>query len=284
MRSLERTSAVTPPAAATGPAERGAPGPARDYRVPAVRRAFEILWFLARSSRPHRVSEIAAALEIGKGPCFAILKTLERSEAIVFDPEHKTYGLGAGMVRLGDAVLGRNPYLDVARPEMERLAKAIGLACFLSAPYDRRDFMIVAKAESRERVKITLDVGEHVPALGGSHGKALLAWQSPERVEELIARLGLPLHTPRSISSAEEFKRALQRTRKIGYAEGYGEFVLGVNSVAAPVFDRNGDVVLILKTLGPSEMLHRRRMAELGRLVRTAAETITAKIGGRYPG
>ena len=59
--------------------------------------------------------------------------------------------------------------------------------------------------------------------------------------------------------------------------------MIGVNSIAAPIFDRSGEVVLILKTLGTSKAFNRQRMAELGPLVRKTAEAITSKIGGRYP-
>jgi DNA-binding IclR family transcriptional regulator len=255
----------------------------REYRVPAVRRAFEILDLLARSTRALRVTDIASSLEIGKGPCFAILKTLERSEAVTFDSGQKTYRLGARLLRLGEAAGGRSPYIETARPAMERLAEEIGLACFLSAPYGAGDFVIIAKAESAAKVKVTLGLGEYFPALGGAQGKALLAWVPAERLDEVIARLGLPAHTPKSIRNVDEFKRALQRTRRIGYAESYGEYMIGVNSVAAPIFNRDGEVVLILKTLGASETLHARRMAEVGRLVRRTAEAVTEKIGGRYP-
>jgi DNA-binding IclR family transcriptional regulator len=254
-----------------------------EYKVPAVHRAFEILSLLSQSDRDLGVSEIASLAKIGKGPCFAILKTLERSEAVLFNAEQKTYRLGAGLVRLGDATLGKNASVEAARPEIERLAKKIGFACFLSAPYGSADFIIVAKSEISKNVKVTLDIGQYFPVLGGAQGGAFLAWQPPQRVDEAIARLGLPKHTAKSITNVELFKQRLKRTRRLGYAVSCGEYMIGVNSVAAPIFDRSGEVVLILKTLGTSEALNERKMAELGRLVRKTAETITLKIGGHYP-
>ena len=43
------------------------------------------------------------------------------------------------------------------------------------------------------------------------------------------------------------------------------------------------DVALILKTLGSTNQLPPRRMRELGKRIRRAAEAITAELGGRYP-
>jgi DNA-binding IclR family transcriptional regulator len=267
----------------TSTAKRRSANVKLEYQVPAVRRAFDILSLLSRSDRDLHVSEIASLMKISKGPCFSILKTLERSEAVLFDGGQKTYRLGAGLVRLGEAALGKNPNVEAARPEIENLARKIGLACLLSAPYGSNDFIIVAKAETSKNVKVTLDVGQYFPALGGAQGGALLAWQQPHRIDDAIVRLGLPKHTSKSITDIEEFKQRLKRARRIGYAESYGEYMIGVNSVAAPIFNHAGEVVLILKTLGTSEALNKRRMAELGKLVRKSAETITLKIGGRYP-
>lgn len=266
-----------------GPGSLAGAARRRTYRVPAVARAMEILALLARAPRALRVADISSSLGIGKGPCFAILKTLETSEAVVFDPGPKLYRLGAGVMKLGSAAVGGARHLEIARAEMERLAAQIRLACFLSGPYGPGDFVILAKAESSEKIKVTLDVGEHFPALGGGHGKALLAWQPPERAEELISRFGLPRHTSKSITDPEAYKRELQRTRRRGYAESYGEYMLGVDSVAAPIFDETGEVVLTLKTIGTSEQLSRARMRQVGRLVRGAAQTITARLGGQYP-
>ncbi len=266
---------------AAEPKLRSSPSPA--YRVPAVRRAFEILFLLKQTPQGMGVSEIARALGIGKGPCYAILKTLEALEVLVCENAGKRYRLGSAVVQLGNAVAGRQRYVEVARPWMERLAAVSGLGCFLSAPYGSDEFVIVAKAESAGKVKITLDVGEHFHALGGAHGKALLAWQPATVVDQAIRRLALPRYTPRSITDAAAFRRALDRTRRNGFAESYGEYMLGVNSAAAPVFNGTGDVVLILKIIGSANQLPPRRMRELGRRVRRAAELLSAELEGRYP-
>lgn len=252
------------------------------YRAPAVGRALQILFLLESNDDGMGVSDIARHLGIGKSPCFTILKTLEASEVVSFDRRRKLYRLGAALVRLGNAAFGRRQYIEVARLAMERVAADIDLACFLSAPYGSDEFIVVAKAESPEKVKITLNLGEHFHALGGAHGKALLAWRPREAVDHALRELGLPRYTSSSIADVEAFRRALERTRRLGYAESYGEYMLGVNSVAAPIFNASADVVLILKTIGSESQL-RRRMRDVGKLIHRAAEAVTIQLGGRYP-
>jgi DNA-binding IclR family transcriptional regulator len=254
------------------------------YRAPAVSRALQVLSLLERDGDGLGVSDIARHLQIGKGPCFAILKALEAGEMVVCDRKRKAYRLGAALVRLGTAAAGRQKYVEVARRAMERVAAEIGLACFLSAPYGSDEFVVVAKAESPEKVKITLDLGEHFHALGGAHGKALLAWQGREAVDRAIRELGLPRYTSSSITVPDQLRQALERTRRLGYAESYGEYMLGVNSVAAPIFNDRGEVLLILKTIGAESQLPPRKMREFGRRIRRGAEDVTAALGGQYPG
>jgi DNA-binding IclR family transcriptional regulator len=253
------------------------------YRAPAVDRAFQILSLLQTHGEGLGVSEIARKVGIGKGPCFGILKTLETAEAVVCERSRKLYRLGAALVRLGSAASGQHRYLEIARGEMARLAGEIQLTCFLVAPYGEDEVIAVARAEFAGGVTITVELGQHSHRLSAGNGKALLAWRPRAEADMVVRRLGLPRITPRSITDPHAFRRELERTRRNGYAEAHGEFVLGVNSVSAPIFNAAGEVVLLLKAIGAQSYLTPRRMRECGRRVRRAAELVTAELGGRYP-
>jgi DNA-binding IclR family transcriptional regulator len=257
--------------------------PEPTYRAPAVDRAFRILFLLQGRPDGLGVSEIARRVGIGKGPCFALLKTLEANEAVVCDRSRKRYHLGAALVRLGVAVSPHRQYLEVARREMERLSADLRLSCFVSAPYGVDRWISVAAVESTARVRTTIELGHCLPALSAANGKALLAWRPRAVAEETVRALGLPNTSPRAITDPVAFMRALERTRQIGYAESFGEFDVGVNVLAAPVFDAAGEVVMILKTIGSETELSVRRAPEIGRRLRRSAERITAAIGGTFP-
>jgi DNA-binding IclR family transcriptional regulator len=257
--------------------------PETTYRAPAVDRAFRILFLLRGRPDGLGVSEIARGIGIGKGPCFALLKTLEANEAVVCDRSRKVYHLGAALVRLGVAVSPHRQHLEVARREMERLALEVRLSCFVSVPYGLDRWISVAAAESTARVRTTIELGHCLPTLSAANGKALLAWRPRAAAEEMIRALGLPSTSPRAITDPAAFMRALERTRQIGYAESFGEFDVGVNVLAGPIFDASGEVVMILKTIGSETELPARRAPEVGRRLRRAVERITAAIGGTFP-
>jgi IclR family acetate operon transcriptional repressor len=248
-----------------------------------VDRAFQILSLLQAHDEGLGVSEIARKVGIGKGPCFGILKTLETVEAVVCERSRKLYRLGAALVRLGSAASGQPWFLELARSEMARIAQEIQLTCFLVAPYGEDEVIAVARSQFSSGVTITVELGQHAHRLSAGNGKALLAWRPRVEADIVVRRLGLPRLTPRSITDPHAFRRELERTRRLGYAETHGEFVLGVNGVSAPIFDATGDAVLILKAIGAQSQLTPRRMRECGRRIRRAAESVTAQLGGRWP-
>lgn len=69
------------------------------------------------------------------------------------------------------------------------------------------------------------------------------------------------------------------RTRERGYAATVEEFEDGLNSVAAAVRDRAGEVVASVSVSGPSYRLTPDRLDEVGRIVIAACEQISRKLG-----
>jgi IclR family acetate operon transcriptional repressor len=253
------------------------------YEAPAVARAVRILFVLQQQGEGLGVSEIARQAGIGKGPCFAILKTLQARDAVAFDPVRKRYHLGAALVRLAAAVVRRRAPLDAAHRDLERLALEVRLTCFVSVPYTSDQWILGAAAVSGTRVRTAIQIGLPIHALSGGNGKALMAWRPRAEVEQVVRTLGLQPYTRRTITEVPAFLRALERTRRLGYAEAFGEYEDGVNVLAAPIFDGAGEVVMILKVLGTESQLPPRRAPEVGCRLRRSAARITRAIGGSYP-
>jgi DNA-binding IclR family transcriptional regulator len=72
----------------------------------------------------------------------------------------------------------------------------------------------------------------------------LLAFR-PRWCESVLSR-PLEEHTERSVIDPLEVRRELDEIRQRGYAFEDGEHVEGIGSVAAPVFDDNGEAVAAL--------------------------------------
>ena len=93
----------------------------------------------------------------------------------------------------------------------------------------------------------------------------------------LLAAVDRPQFTPHTMTDLEELLRELAAIRSRGYALDREEDYFGVQCVAAPVFDGNGDCVASVSISYPAAPTE--RTDEFIRLVGDAAVRISANLG-----
>ena len=74
----------------------------------------------------------------------------------------------------------------------------------------------------------------------------------------------------------------LLASRQRGYAVSLGEYIEGFNTAALPIFDREGNIMLILGVSGIEMDFNRRKAEIVSALIETAA-SIHLIIDGRPP-
>lgn len=253
-------------------------------RVPAVQNALAILELLrVGRNEPQSLSAIARATGINTSTCFNILKTLESGNVVSFHANTKTYQLGLYLAELGLLVDEDRESRELAMDEARVISDSIGLGCFLMTLNDREAFVVLDKIDSRQPIRVTIDVGASFPATGAVAAKAWYAWEPPDVAEDMIGRYGLPGHTVHSITDAEIFRHELERVRERGYSTSVEEYYPGHNSVAAPVFGRDGRPKFLFVVVGTVHLLNGQEMARVGREITKAAERATERLGGKPP-
>jgi DNA-binding IclR family transcriptional regulator len=86
-------------------------------------------FFTANPGRAFTLSEISVALGINLAWLSSVLRSLTDGGYLVRHPRHKTYELGTVLIASGHATTQRHPVVDLARPEMRRLAEETGTGC-----------------------------------------------------------------------------------------------------------------------------------------------------------
>ena len=86
-------------------------------------------------------------------------------------------------------------------------------------------------------VNLDLSVGSRLPVACTALGRAILAFSDADEVEKLVNRIELVRHTPYTITDKTEFMAELARTRERGYAINTEELSLGLETLAAPIFN-----------------------------------------------
>ena len=253
-------------------------------RVPAVAHAIAILRYL-RDAPPDRATAagIARALGLNRSSAYNILRTLEADLFVTRNPASHQYELGPTLAELGSRS-SRTP-ADYAAHFLERVRATwpdLEYACIVAQPLPNDTFLVIDKLESRQPIKVTVEVGERFPATAAALGKAYLAWL-PQAVVERVLAGPLPAYTPTSITDPERFKEELARVRRLGYSESRREYYPGNNAVASPIFGPAGDVVLVACVLGFAEDLTDVDLPGCGARLRDITAEVTRAIGGLPP-
>jgi DNA-binding IclR family transcriptional regulator len=165
----------------------------------------------------------------------------------------------------------------LARPELEALALAIGEAAGLAVPEGFR-VHYVDQVDTPNPVSVRDWTGTRVPMHAVPSGLVLLAHLPAASLERFLAR-PLEAFTPATVIDPAILRERLRLVQHDGYAWVFGEFSVGINSVAAAVADEAGEVVAAVHLHGPSYRFPSAGGEErIGEEVVAAAARISARL------
>lgn len=230
------------------------------YEVPSVALAARILKLLSRYKyRDCTLTEIAERLSVSKTTCLRVLRTLEREDFVRFSAETKRCSLGPYLIPLGNRAAELNQRIASAMAELRVVAEKTGLTSVLVQRLRDDRLIYIASAEPPDvRVRITVSVGQQFPITGGAFGKCFLAYDEESEWRRWTAG-GLKAFTPNTIVDPERFEKSLREVRRKGYAVTHAELTPGISAVAVPIFNRAGQVELVMACLAVTSQLNEER-------------------------
>lgn len=248
----------------------------KGQRIQSVRRAAAILRAFGEGAPELGVGELSRRLALHKSTVSRLLSTLELEGLVERVLPGDKYRLGFEFARLAGQVPHFGDVRAVAQPFLRRLAAEAHETVHL-AVRDGDEVINVEQISGAHLVRDTDWVGRRTPFYCVANGKALLAFCS----EAEIGRLTAHLHkfTARTITDKKALRAELERVRRIGYAQARGEIEEGLNTVAAPIFDKSGQVVAAVSVSGPAYRLTPTRMRAMGAVVKAYAAQISHRLG-----
>ncbi len=145
---------------------------------------------------------------------------------------------------------------------------------------DGVDIVTVGVVEILDKLSYRTPIGHRSPAYSTALGKAMLAFQPLDRWDRLISMIDFVRHTENTITDPNQFREALLQIRRQGYARQDGELILGLGSIAAPIFDHGGEVTAAVNISGLStEILHEAKADTLISELLICARDISGKLG-----
>src|SRR5712671_4991271 len=181
-------------------------------RLSSVASAIRLLKAFSEDEVDIGISDLARRLGIAKSTVHRLAVTLVSEGLLEQDRNNGKYRLGVALFRLGALVRRRMDVSNEARPYLYDLREKINESVHL-AILDETEIMYVYNLEGTHALRMRSDIGVRKPAYCTAEGQAILAFQ-PNDVVDRVIEAGLEPRTPKTITSAEKFIKALGATRQ----------------------------------------------------------------------
>jgi DNA-binding IclR family transcriptional regulator len=243
-----------------------------------LERGLSILEFLTRSGSPRALSEIAGQVGGPKATVHRLLSTLLTRGYVTQDRRTALYSAGVRCFELGSLWARNLDLRSQAGPYLAQLNETTGEIVHL-AVYDHGEVVYVEKLESRHDVVPKSFVGRRCPATCVATGRALLAFQPAEEIDDVLSR-PLPAYTASSPTDPQEVRDLLSQVRARGWAENRGTYRDEVGGLAAPIRDHTGRVIAAVGVCLPLQRFGKSSVPALRDATVDTAVRISAALGG----
>ena len=249
-------------------------GRATDEAVKSLHKVVAILEAFSTSHRSMSLAELAAGTGFPRSTTHRLAASMRDLGLLDQDLQRDRYRLGIKLFELGNTALSNMDLHREARPSIDTLSKVSGHPANL-AVFDGRKAIVTHRVSADSGTQLTMI--EAAPVHCTSTGKAILAFQTTAKIDEIIAD-GLERFTDATITSGRKLKSELKAIRARGYSVDEGEHQPGVRCVGAPIRDRAGRVIAGLSVSGPSRRLPKDQVPHLAKIVMHHARLISAKL------
>ena len=247
-------------------------------QVRSIVRAFYMLEAISNADGEKLgIQDLAKATNLSKATAYRIASTLVGLDYIEKDENNK-YSLGLKLISLSAVVLNNLQLVEVAKSEIQDLAREIGLTTHLGT-VDGSDLLYLAKANSNNSIRTTSYVGQRSYLHSTSLGKVLCSNLPLSRVTQIMGEKGMPQFTPNTITRIEDYIVELEKVKAQGYAIDNEENEKFVRCVAAPIHDHIGRVTSAISVSGLIVHIPESKLPKVVEAVKARALRISRKLG-----
>jgi IclR family KDG regulon transcriptional repressor len=244
--------------------------------VHSVQLAIDVLEAVAFADDELGVTQIAERLNMTKGSVHRHLQTLVERGYLAQNSTTSRYAIGPKSRLLArhapDADL-----VHLAEGPMRQLRDALGHPVVLSE-MTPRGALVLNKLSGTAPIEIGVRPGSELPFHATAQGKVMLAF-APRPLQ--MRELARPLQrfTDKTIVSVRRIEKELLEVARLGFASAPEESMLGLNAVAAPIFDAQDACIATVAIVASIQYLPEKpRQSDVALLIE-AARQISRKLG-----
>lgn len=233
------------------------------------------------SNKPKRLTEISKELSISPATTYRIMVSLKNEGYVIQDQVSKKYMVGNRLLEMALTLVSHLELRNVSLPYLELLHNQLKENVMLSCRVGL-ERMFIEQIQCSHELRFVTELGRPLPLWTGAPGKVILAYMKKSEIEQVINNLKQQKIKSLATSQAlniDNLLKELTHIRKVGFSISKGERIIGSISVAAPIFNRDNQIVGAIST-GCSAFIFTSDMAiSYGPLVRSVAKKISLQLG-----
>jgi len=223
------------------------------------------------------VTQLAQRLGIPKARVHRHLTAL-RTESYVSQSEKTSrYRIGWRLFLLGQKLVNQFDVVQLVRPIMQELRNLVGHTVVLTT-YNDSHVVVLDLIRGLSPLEIFLSQGTEYLLHASAQGKVVLAF-GDEKTTKAATEKPLTRCTSHTIIDADKLKSEIKLVQKNGWAEAPEELFIGVNALAAPVFQQDGKLFGALAIVGSIHFLPAKARSDTVQNLVAAAARISEAFG-----
>jgi len=241
------------------------------YILNTVENSLKILK-LFKNNKKLSFSQIQDELNMNKTTLYRLLCTLE-ADNFLHRNKQKFYELGIEFFLIRKNFFKLDKIKNISKPIMKKLVKNTELTAHLA--YLEGNNIFYLDKVSAGKIELNTEVGTKIPPHCTAAGKAILAYKSKEKINDVIKNNNLHEYTQNTITDYKELIAHLESTKKRGYSTDFSEHNRHFSCIAVPIFDPKKEVKNSISLSGLSVEFKNKDKNSLVNLLKEAANQIS---------
>lgn len=213
-------------------------------KIQSIGVGFSLVAVLEQAGRPLTLSQIADVACMPASQAHLYLRSFVEVGLLEYDSSTHLYSLGAYAIRLGLAAIRQNDVASASRGPMRAIQQDLQVPVYLSV-WANNGPTIISKIDFDIRLPMMIRIGNSLPLTQSATGQLFLSFLQPEELEPVLERELAIINIDRS-----KLEALRQEVLARHYASSDSRLNTGFASIAAPVFDRDNQMVGALTLLG----------------------------------
>ena len=245
----------------------------------SLARALSILDLYSGENYSWGIRDIARELGSNPATIYRSVKTMHNAGFLEKDANTNRYLLGPKFLMMAEIYTRHNPIQIVAKNIFELFSQKFSHNFYLGKLLNEK-IMYIALLEGKGPIQVSATQGVSIDLYCSALGKALLACQDDQYIENYLNKTELKAFTKKTITDSQKIWEEVNNIRKTGYAINTGERYDGIGAVSMPLTAKGHETDMAVCLTYPQHMIHDNTLDldELIRMLRNITDEISMRL------